>query len=107
MLTTNEKTSEVTISKNNKGSRFTYPTEWWIQFYFWRYPITYRIIEMNELGLTEHCIPSYQVMAHHYLNGVAYKRKQQPRLSLKNPTGAFVVLFVGCVVFLSFLVFVV
>ncbi|XP_057374282.2 ionotropic receptor 93a-like [Daphnia carinata] len=63
------------------------------------------IIDMNGFGLIDHWVQTYQVMPHRCLSRTARKRREQPRLSLKNLTGAFVVLLTGYAV--SFLVFVV
>ncbi len=66
----------------------------------------YRVIEMNQFGLIEHWIASYQAMPHQCLAQAAKKQRfETPRLSLKNLTGAFAVLVIGYVV--SFLVFVI
>jgi hypothetical protein len=60
---------------------------------------------MNQFGLIEHWIASYQAMPHQCLAQAAKKRRDEtPRLSLKNLTGAFAVLVIGYVI--SFLVFV-
>ncbi|XP_046648885.1 ionotropic receptor 93a-like [Daphnia pulicaria] len=51
------------------------------------------VIEMNQFGLIEHWIASYQAMPHQCLAQAAKKRRDEtPRLSLKNLTGAFAVL---------------
>lgn len=60
---------------------------------------------MNAFGLIEHWIKFHQAMPHKCLAEAAQKQAAQPRLSLKNLTGAFIILLAGYV--LSITVFIV
>lgn len=67
----------------------------------------YRLIELNAFGLIEYWMKFHVASPRQCLDTITRHNKQSanPRLSLKNLTGAFVILGFGCMI--SFLVFVI